>query len=248
VSLDKSKISDLIEKNYVFASVLYHFGIEFYDYAEETLEQVCNQRGLHMQHVIDSLEQAVQLPEVPNLNELPVDIVIAYLRHSHYLFIKRRLPYIARLVNEIKDSDALNAPAIEDLKTVFPLYVEDFVRHVFHEEDSLFVFIQQLLLAYNGEPYNYGRLYYMMEDNSVEELAIEHDCHDDEMTGIRTLTGNYSLPPNCSLLVKVVYQELQNFEQELIAHARIENEILFPKALVLEKGVKKKLRKLTSLN
>lgn len=247
MSLNKSKISDLIEKNYVFASVLYHFGIEFYDYAEETLEQVCTDRGLFMPQVINSLEQAVQQPEVPNLSNLPADIVIAYLKHSHYLFIKRRLPYIARMVNELKDSDGLNAPAIEDLKTVFPLYVEDFVRHVWQEEDSLFVYIHHLIMADEGN-FNPGKLFYMMEENSIEELAIEHDCHDDEMQGIRTLTNNYQLPANCSLLVKVIFQELQNFEKELTAHARIENEILFPKALILEKSVKKKWRQLITLN
>ena len=37
----------------------------------------------------------------------------------------------------------------------------------------------------------------------------------------------------------VVYAELQSFERELKTHAKIENEILFPKALMLEKQVRK---------
>jgi len=39
--------------------------------------------------------------------------------------------------------------------------------------------------------------------------------------------------------LKVIYQELQAFEKDLFVHARIENEVLFPKALNLEAKVAK---------
>ena len=67
---------------------------------------------------------------------------------------------------------------------------------------------------------------------------MEHDVHDDEMRGIRTITKDYSLLPNTPLHVKVLYNELKDFEKSLITHARIENEILFPKAMALENKVK----------
>lgn len=247
MSYDKSKIAELIEKNYVFASVLYYFGIKFYDYSEQTLEQVCRQRGLRVAQVISSLEDATRLPEVPNMSNLPVDIIIAYLKHTHYLFVKHKLPYIARLIQELKPSDLMHSPAAEDLKFIFPLYVEDFIRHIYKEEDTLFSYILQLNSATQGK-FHPGKLFYMMEQNTIEEFAVEHDCHDDEMQGIRTLTQNYATTGETSLLLKVVYGELQAFEQNLKTHAHIEDEILFPKALQLEKNIKQKWRGLISLN
>ncbi|MBW3544352.1 MAG: hemerythrin domain-containing protein [Bacteroidetes bacterium] len=247
MSYDKSKIAELIEKNYVFASVLYYFGIKFYDYSEQTLEQVCRQRGLRVAQVISSLEDATRLPEVPNMSNLPVDIIIAYLKHTHYLFVKHKLPYIARLIQELKPADLMHSPAAEDLKFIFPLYVEDFIRHIYKEEDTLFSYILQLNAATQGK-FHPGKLFYMMEQNTIEEFAVEHDCHDDEMQGIRTLTQNYATTEETSLLLKVVYGELQSFEQNLKTHAHIEDEILFPKALQLEKNIKQKWRGLISLN
>ena len=41
--------------------------------------------------------------------------------------------------------------------------------------------------------------------------------------------------------IKVLFQELKAFEKELRAHAAIENHILLPKALELEKAVKEAL-------
>lgn len=244
---NKYKITELIEKNYVFASVLYYFGIEFYDYSEKTLEQVCRERGLSMQSVINSLETATHQNDIPNLNSLPVDIIIEYLKHSHYLFVKHKLPYIARLINSLSAKEASSTPAAEDLKFVFPLYVEDFIQHIYKEEDTLFTYIMQLNNALNGR-FHPGKLFYMMENYSVERFAVEHDCHDDEMQGIRNITNNYTTDADTGLLVKVVYKELQSFEENLITHAKVENEILFPKALMLEKEVKKICRNKINLN
>ena len=39
--------------------------------------------------------------------------------------------------------------------------------------------------------------------------------------------------------MKVIYNELKAFEKSLITHARIENEILFPKAMSIESKVRK---------
>jgi regulator of cell morphogenesis and NO signaling len=247
VEYNKYKITELIEKNYVFASVLYYFGIEFYEYSEQTLEQVCLERGLSMQSVINSLESATHQDDLPNLSSLPVEIIIEYLRHSHYLFVKHKLPYIARLIQSLKKEEAKSTPVAEDLKFVFPLYVEDFIQHIYQEEDTLFTYILQLNHALNGR-FHPGKLFYMMENYSVERFAIEHDCHDDEMQGIRNITNDYRIEPATSLLVKVVYKELQSFEESLITHAKVENEILFPKALMLEKEVKKIWRSKINLN
>ena len=244
---NKYKITELIEKNYVFASVLYYFGIEFYDYSEKTLEQVCRERGLSMQSVINSLESATRQDELPNLNSLPVDIIIEYLKHTHYLFVKHKLPYIARLINSLNPKEAASCPAAEDLKFVFPLYIEDFIQHIYQEEDTFFSYILQLNQALNGK-FHPGKLFYMMEEHSVERFAIEHDTHDDEMAGIRNITNNYTIDENTSLLVQVVYKELQSFEESLITHAKVENEILFPKALMIEKEVKKIWRNKITLN
>jgi regulator of cell morphogenesis and NO signaling len=67
---------------------------------------------------------------------------------------------------------------------------------------------------------------------------MDHEVHDDEMAGIRKITKDYELRPDAPLQIKVIYNELKEFEKSLITHARIENEILFPKAMALERKVK----------
>src|SRR5690606_9504913 len=139
------RISELVDQNYVHAYVLFYFGISFYEYSEFTLEQVCHKKKLRVEQVIRELESQslVKEADLP-LISYPIDLIIEYLKHSHFLFIKHKLPYIARLIENFKTYQSDYQLIERDLKIVFPLFVEDFIEHIYKEEDTLFSFIQTL--------------------------------------------------------------------------------------------------------
>ena len=76
----------------------------------------------------------------------------------------------------------------------------------------------------------------------------EHINEDSEMSGIRGLTKNYSLDNIENLHLKVIFQELKDFDNELEIHSDIENKILFPRALELENLISDKIRNISFLN
>ncbi|MBL7870113.1 MAG: iron-sulfur cluster repair di-iron protein [Cyclobacteriaceae bacterium] len=249
VALKHRRIAELVDQESIRAHVLFYFGIKFYEYTEETLEQVCLQKGLSVETVVRELEspgQNFRESDLP-LVTYPIDLIIEYLKHSHYLFIKQKLPYIGRLVESFKANHESYNSVERDLKTLFPLFLEDFIHHIYEEEDTLFKYIKILERASVGK-FNPGKLYHQMEKNSLQKCAIEHEGHDDEMAGIRKITKNYLLIPDAPLHVKVIYAELIQFEKRLQVHARVENEILFPKAMALENEVKKKFFERSKLN
>lgn len=174
-------------------------------------------------------------------------MIIEYLKHTHYNFIKERLPYLAKLIENLSRNDHSDPSIIDDLKFVFPLFVEDLIHHIYEEEDHLFHFILKLNAALSGT-YNISKAYYELERQSIQYYAVEHDMDDDEMKGIRDITHNYALNHQSSLHLRVVYSELQHFEKSLKIHAAVENEVLFPKALMLEKEVKKMLKEKSRQN
>ena len=236
------KITELINENYVYGYVLYYLGIQFYNYSEKTLEETCHVHGLNVKHVIKNLEAVNHQSEEQNiaLKKYPVNLIIEYLVHAHYNFVKKRLPYLARLIENLPPDNILN-PLINDLKFVFPMFVEDFIQHIYQEEDTFFHYIKLLDKALYNK-YNLAELYYQMEKNTIQNFAVEHDLHDDEMDGIREIIENFEIKEESHLLYKVTMAELENFQKELTIHSKIENEILFPKALELEKKVKNMFR------
>lgn len=233
------RIGDLVDQDSIRAYVLYYFGIKFYEYSEQTLEQVCHQKGLRVEQVVRELEAPgdhFREAEIP-LISYPIDLIIEYLKHAHFLFVKHKLPFIGRMVESFRPEHPEYEAVAKDLKILFPLFIEDFIHHIYEEEDTLFKYIQVLDKASRGQ-YNPARLYYLLEHSSLQRFAMEHEAHDDEMEGIRKITRDYTLTPEAPLHVKVIYSELLMFEKALQTHARIENEILFPKAMALENRVK----------
>jgi regulator of cell morphogenesis and NO signaling len=242
--MDQTKqklINQIVDENYVHASVLFFFGISFYNYSDKTLEQACIEKGLDVNVVVKKLESISDVKPKENftLDKYPVDLIIEYLKHTHHIFVKQKLPYLSKLISGLDNSKI--DKSTKDLKFIFPFFVEDFIKHIYEEEDTLFTYI---LTLYNSltKKYNVSALYFAMEKHSIREYALQHSNDEDEMQGIKKLTNNYTLEDPSDIHLKVIYEELKSFGEELNQHARIENELLFPRALSLENEVSMKFR------
>ncbi len=245
----QKKIKELVAENYVFASVLYYLGIEYYEFEEDSLEKVCRTKGVDIHYLINEFEKINQNEEIENIKLLsfPIDLIISYLKHTHFIFIKKDLPFLVKLVNKLDSSNPHIASVEREIKDVFPLFVEDFVHHIYEEEDTLFEYISQLK-AIDDKKKNPSSFFYKYPNFNMQKFAIDHEVHDDEMKGIRFLMDQYPVEASSPLNAKVLFSELERFEDKLKVHAKIENEVLFPKALMLEKSVRKKFDSLIRLN
>jgi regulator of cell morphogenesis and NO signaling len=244
------KITDLVEQNYVNGYVLHYFGINFFQYFSKTLEEVCAEKGIDPIYLIRELSlqhDEKQAAVESKIGEHPIDLIIAYLKHAHFRFIKRKLPYLAALVEQVNDRTLTRKALFDDLKLLFPLFAEDFIKHIYEEEDTLFEYLQVLLNFQKGHR-NMLTVFRLMDGFSMEAFSKEHAHHENEMEGIRLLTEDYKADEGDDLGQKVLMYELSVFHQELDRHAEVENNLLFPKALSLEKEVREYLGYLSRVN
>ncbi len=240
---EKALIGDLVSQNYVFASVLHYFGISFYQYPTESLSQVCKKHKVNASQLISELESWALRTE-PSAEELyinPIEVLVAYLKKKHYYFVRQELPFLSNIISGIAPEPKF-AATMADLRIMFPLFVEDFIHHIHEEESRLFKRIE-LLQEIEDNQFSLRDALTILERDPVHLLADQHEIHDDEMEGIRKITQDYSLSEDAPLSMKVLYHELQNFERELHIHAKIEDELLFPKAVELEREVLRQIRK-----
>ena len=235
------KITELIGSNPEIAKTLHFLGIHFYDYSEYTLEEICNKRGIEPETIVEILNKNTVSDKVANLDLelLPLELVIEYLKHNHYVFIKDKLNYISKLIEGYQGKDN---EVIEDLKFVFPHFTCEFIEHIYEEEDSLFAYILQICKSLKNDPDKPG-IPKQFANFSISHFSEAHKTQDNEMHGIKEITDNYKSENIEDLHARLIFQELKNFAEELKIHARIENEILFPKALALEKELNQRLEK-----
>ncbi len=248
------KINELVSEDSVFAWVLHYFGVSFYKYSDFTLEEVCKDRGINTDLFLHQIETyatrgAHQQEVSKKIDEYPIELIIEYLKHSHHQFVKQKLPYLGQLVNALDEENFLKHPETRDLKFIFPTFLKDFIEHIYEEEDELFSYVLWVDKVLKGKSKsNHFEISNKISKHALQLHALEHHAHESGMEGISKITNSYNSGNTGDLLVDVIYTELQNFEYELIKHAKIENEVFFPKALFLEGRLLQALKNNLNLN
>lgn len=238
-------IKQLVDENFVYAKILHYFGVNFYENREKTLKIVCAEHNID-EVVLDNFLKGINTRTSFNKNQLskyPIRLIIEYLKHSHQIFIKDKLTYILKLINAIDGKSKL----IDDLKFVLPMFVEDFIKHIYEEEDKLFVYIIKLE-TYLKNPNQLSNIEFVINQFHIQEFVIHHKDSDQEMKGIRGITFNYDTNEIDDIHLKVILKELKHFDEVLTKHAIIENELLFPKAILLEKLLLAKIKNTSIFN
>jgi regulator of cell morphogenesis and NO signaling len=222
--------------------MLHQLGIRYYQDADKTLEEVCREKGINPEKVFQHFDllRKNQEFDLAQMAHYPLEILVTLLRHSHQLFIKQKLPFLYQTIQEMEEKRFFRPEIARDLKLVFPIFAEDFIRHIYEEEDTLFDYIR-FLLDSTREIENPGKLFFLLKTRGIQSFSVHHEAHDHEMSGIRSLTEDYQLPPDADLFTFILYRELQDFEKQLRQHAIIENNLLFPKAIRLENEVRWRL-------
>lgn len=229
-------LQTLVDNDYVLANALFFLGVKFYEHKTATLKEVLALSEISEEQLMRKVKELhkEEFPGAEFFQAFQVDAIVEYLKHAHYIYIKEKIPYISKLIADLEDTDKLT----HDLKLIFPYVTEDFIKHIYHEEDSLFYYVLKLYAASVG-PFNESVMLEIMNKYSINTMASHHEDDDDEMKGIRELTKNYATDGIENIHLKVVLQELKAFERDLFVHARIENTVLFPKSLELESKVAK---------
>lgn len=247
MSTNKKKIPELIEEDCIHASVLHHFGVAYYSYSENSLSKSCKKHGVNLTQLEKDLEQVNMNGDEHDLFLIsyPLEVIIEYLKRSHYNFIKLKLPNIMLLLNDtMKNNDD---GILKDLQFAIPIFIDDFIRHI-HEEEATFFKNILYLKSTNHHEFNPGKLFYFLEKNTIHNFAAQHELAINKMVSLRNISNDYFLQKDACDSIKRLFIALEAFENELIKHTKIENEILFPKALTIENKVRKKFRKTIAFN
>jgi len=75
-------------------------------------------------------------------------------------------------------------------------------------------------------------------ENPVEMMKHEHNDEGEMFRQIRAWSNDYEVPADGCNTYRAAYQMLEEFEADLHLHIHLENNILFPKAILLGKELR----------
>lgn len=232
----KSNIGALVAQNYKTANVFKKSGIDFCCNGNRTIEDACNQKKINVDELIQSLQNVTQINNSAdgiNFNSWPLDLLADYIEKKHHRFVESKILEITPFLNKIVKVHGPQHPELNEVQLLFQGCVDELTVHMKKEELVLFPFIRKLELAkQNGTPVNaqFGSV-----KNPIQNMMNEHTAEGERFRKIAELTNNYTPPQDACNTYKVTFSLLNEFEDDLHQHIHLENNILFPKAIDIEK-------------
>jgi regulator of cell morphogenesis and NO signaling len=111
---------------------------------------------------------------------------------------------------------------------------QELTTHMMKEERVLFPFIERMEEAViAGEPILPGP--FGTVNNPVAMMEHEHQTAGALLHDLRALSHDYAPPEGACFSYRTLYSALQEFERDLHQHIHLENNILFPRAVEMEK-------------
>ena len=177
----------------------------------------------------------------------PIEIIVDYIQRTHQYYFEKKLPEIEQSIVLLSDHYDSQHPILAALRNFFHRYVNDLSEHIRAEETHLLPYIKTLREA-GKPPAHFSTFIVARRDYSIDRFLNDHHDTEDELKDIRQTIRLYDPPSTNESLYRILLSQLQAFEQDLFIHAHIEEEVLIPKALALEKELNTKLLYISPYN
>jgi regulator of cell morphogenesis and NO signaling len=228
-------MADIVTKNFKTAGIFEKYDLDFCCGGNKTIAQACRENGTDPDLVFSEIEkiesEKVEIPE--RIDDWDLDFIVDYIVNNHHKFVRYMIPIVSSHADKVASAHEKNHPETLTVAKVFSTIYKDLKQHMMKEEEILFPYIKYLVKVRNGEV-KFEKPYFGRIGNPINMMELEHQSAGESMHSIRKLTNNYATPSDACNTYKVCLNELREFEEDLHKHVHLENNILFPKAVLLE--------------
>ena len=232
-------VGELALENPGATRVFEKLGIDYCCGGGQTLEQACQAAHASVNQVADSLAEASRLasaaPPARNWQAEPLSELLAHIQGTHHVYTRDGIARLGPLFDKVCSVHGGNHPELPRLREVFSGLAEELTTHLMKEEVVLFPYIlrmEQAVLAKTPVlPPPFGTV-----RNPVAMMRNEHDGAGNALRQMRQIGNGYTAPPDACISFQTLYQALAAFEADLHRHIHLENNVLFPRAIEMERA------------
>lgn len=199
---------------------------------------VCEMKGLELVPLLEELTEAARLISIPSAlpyHTWKVDFLTDYIINIHHHYLRQALPSIHTQLQHFVNEHKKKYPFLFELLESFNMLKKTMLPHLDQEEEIIFPYILQIAHAYESRE-SYASLLVRTLRKPVEALMEhEHEFTGKILNRFRSLTDQYTPPENACTSHKLSYLLLKELDADLVQHMYLENEVLFPRAIAMEK-------------
>lgn len=219
------------------AEIFKKYGLDFCCGGKKTVKEACQEKGLDVTKIEQELQMADKNPTSRPLpyGDWSLDFLADYIVNTHHSYVRKTLPEIRGYAAKVMQVHGAMHPELVAVYNLVEDINAELTSHMVKEEKVLFPYIKQLVQN-NGTPDQAA--HFGTVQNPINMMEMEHEMVGQNLAEIRVLTTDYTLPSDACASYSLLFRMLEEFENDLFTHIHLENNILFPKALAIEKNQK----------
>lgn len=232
------KLADVIQLNYMLIPVIHRFGINL-GFGDKTVASVCEENQVDLNFFLQLVNAYHDKDYFPKeeLQTIPVINIINYLKMTHSSYLNEKLSEIEKKINSLQSEDSEDQQYILLVKNFFDGYKSELTEHIMHEENVVFPYVLTVEEIIRTEQIT-DKNRAIFEAFSIEKYEEGHDDVEEKLMDLKTIMIKYLTPPANTTLYHTIIQDLFKLEEDLNYHSRIEDKVLTPKVILMEKSIK----------
>lgn len=198
--------------------------IDFCCGGDLTLEEACIGMGLHPESIKSEILKNPR--DMPSASLRPMEwsssFLIDYIIQNHHVFVKNSIPKILDMLDKACRAHGKDDIDLLSVREFFIELAEELISHMEKEEVILFPAIKRMENLEDDDLKKHARVL-----APISLMEHEHDVAGGILKSIRSLSNQYTPPKHACATYKLAYQNLHDFDNDLMQHIHLENNILF---------------------
>ncbi len=214
-------LAELVAENPARAVVLDRMGLDFCCHGHRTLSDACSADGLDAEAVLAALDTVAEVP--PAWAGGGRGDLAAYVESTHHSYLHAELGSLEWLADKVFSVHGDRHPELKEAARSVTEIAADLRPHLAAEESEVFPAITALEPGAAGDEKLAAR---------IDDLVAEHTALGAKLARLRELTAGYTAPADGCASYRSLYERLSQLEADTHIHIHLENNVLFPAALV----------------
>lgn len=237
VSVDQL-VSEVAAQSIAAVRVFERHRIDYCCGGRKPIADACTELGIDPAELVTELDAAVSAPDAPERDwtVAPLRELTGHIVNRHHAYLRRELPLLAGRLEKVMrvygDKDRATLAPLPGLLAGLDAELD---LHMRKEERMLFPYIERMEAA-RQSGFSLPSAPFGTVANPIATMEDEHDSAGDALRQMREATNGYATPNHACITYRALLDGLRELEQDLHLHIHLENNILFPRALEMERG------------
>lgn len=209
---------------------LNRYKLDFCCGGKKSFIQACRAAGVDPESIMKDLAKTQSdfgADNRMNFVSWDVPLLIDFIVQHHHTYVKDAIPKIEELLNKVCEVHGNDSQYLIDIRRDFSDLRDELLKHLPKEEKIIFPAIREMFVPDSKTSETRLTPYYLVEPLCMAEQ--EHERAGELIHSIRKLSNNYSPPAHACPTFRMTYFMLQQFDDDLMQHIHLENNILFAK-------------------